>query len=79
MTCCKHFLIINIEILNPKAQKLINDLADLQLIRINSNDAKKDLLKFLENKRKIKTDISSDEISKEVEIVRTKRYAKKKA
>ena len=70
---------LNIEILNPKAQKLINDLADLQLIRINSNDAKKDLLKFLENKRKIKTDISSDEISKEVEIVRTKRYAKKKA
>jgi hypothetical protein len=70
---------LNIEILNPKAQKLINDLADLQLIRINSNDAKKDLLKFLENKRKVKTDISSDEISKEVEIVRTKRYAKKKA
>lgn len=69
---------INIEILNPKAQKLIDDLADLKLIKINTNDAKKDLLKFLEKKRKAKAGISANEILKEVEVVRTKRYAKKK-
>ncbi|UPT68846.1 MAG: putative toxin-antitoxin system toxin component, PIN family [Sphingobacteriales bacterium JAD_PAG50586_3] len=69
---------INIEILNPKAQKLLNDLADLQLIRINSNDAKKDLLRFLESKRKVKPEISFDDVAKEVDAVRTKRYAKRK-
>lgn len=68
----------NIEILNPKAQKLLQGLADLQLIKITSNDAKAELLKFLEAKRKKKPEISYEEISKEVEIVRAKRYAKKK-
>jgi hypothetical protein len=67
---------MRIDILNPKAEKLLKDLADLNLIAIQ--DASKNgfaaVLKKLRSKAKSAPAL--DEITKEVELVRTKRYAK---
>lgn len=66
---------IRIEILNPKALNLLQDLADLDLIKIN-----KDKSEFLNLVRRIREnceeEISMEEITREVEEVRAKRYAK---
>jgi hypothetical protein len=66
---------MNIQILNPKAKKLLQDLADLNLIAIKdeSQDAFMATVKKLRAK---KSKISIDEITKEVEAVRNKRYGK---
>ncbi|MEH6408296.1 MAG: hypothetical protein V7767_13535 [Leeuwenhoekiella sp.] len=67
---------IKIDILNPKAKNLLQDLADLNLIKINQ-DKKTDfstLLKKLRSNSKEK--ISIDDITKEVETVRKKRFEK---
>lgn len=66
---------MNIEILNPKAKKLLQNLADMNLIAIK--DKKRDL--FMDTVRKLrakKANLTLDEITKEVEAVRSKRYAK---
>ena len=71
---------ITIEIVNPKARQLIEDLADLKLITISNsttsinNDLKKILAKLRSNSESTPT---LEEISREVESVRAKRYAKK--
>lgn len=71
---------LQIEILNPKAKKLIEDLAALDLISIvPKSDSKVDFFKMLEKVRTKGSDISLEEITKEVEAVRAKRYAKKGA
>lgn len=66
---------LNIEILNPKAKKLLQDLADLKLISISENTPNSfyNVVKKLRSK---KARISFDEITKEVENVRAKRYGK---
>jgi len=67
---------IRIDIINPKAKRLLKDLADLKLIRINK-DVKSEfssLIKKLRNKSS--KDLSLDEITKEVESVRKSRYEK---
>ena len=68
---------IRIEILNPKASKLLKDLADLNLIAIQDSPKVgfKGVLKRLRSKSKLAP--SLDDISKEVELIRTKRYEKK--
>lgn len=66
---------MNIEILNPKAKKLLQNLADLNLIAIK--DSGQD--PFFSTVRKLrakKSKISLNEITKEVEAVRSKRYDK---
>ncbi len=66
---------MNIEILNPKAKKLLQNLADLNLIAIKDNKQNA----FFTTIRKLrakKSKISFDEITKEVEAVRRKRYDK---
>lgn len=66
---------MNIEILNPKAKKLLVDLAALRLISISENKTNP----FIDAIKKIrakKANISLAEITKEVESVRTKRYGK---
>ena len=68
---------IQVDILNPKAEKILKELADLNLISIKS--AKGD--NFLKIVNRIRTKarrnpISLEEITKEVELVRQKRYAK---
>jgi hypothetical protein len=68
---------IQVDILNPKAEKILKELADLNLIAIKS--AKTDNFLNVVNKirRKAKRNpISLQEVTKEVESVRQKRYAK---
>lgn len=68
---------IRIDIINPKAKKLLKDLADLNLIKINKEKNKSDLSILLKKIReKSKDEISLDEITKEVEQVRKSRYEK---
>jgi hypothetical protein len=66
---------MRIDILNPKAVRLLKDLADQNLISIQ--DASKNgfatVLKKLRSKSKSAP--SFDEITSEVELVRSKRYA----
>lgn len=71
---------LQVDILNPKAGKLLQDLADLNLIAITELKSDDGFLKVIRKIRsKAKKDpISLEEITKEVEAVRTKRYAKAK-
>jgi hypothetical protein len=68
---------IRVDILNPKAVKLLQDLADLNLIAIQETPKSNGFSTVL-NKLRLKnvSAPSLDEITKEVELVRAKRYAK---
>jgi hypothetical protein len=70
---------LQVDILNPKAKKLLQNLADLNLISIKGT--KED--GFLRIIKKLRAKASSnppsfEEITNEVESVRAKRYAKEK-
>ncbi len=67
---------ITVNILNPKAAKLLKDLADLNLIAIQdtSKNGFASILKKLRSKAKSAPTL--EEITNEVELVRSKRYAK---
>jgi hypothetical protein len=69
-----------VDILDPKATKLLQDLADLNLISIRQ-DSEDSFLKVVSRLRKkaLSNLPSLKEITKEVEVVRAKRYAQKKA
>lgn len=64
-----------IDILNPKAKRLLQNLADLNLIRIkkkrDKTEFKRLLVRLRENTEESPT---LDEITKEVESVRKSRY-----
>lgn len=67
---------LQIEILNPKAAKLLQDLADLDLISIKQpieNGFAKILEKLRSNANTVPT---SEEITQEVELVRQIKYGK---
>jgi len=67
---------IKVDILNPKARKLLKDLADLNLIAIRKS-AKSDFSEVLQKLRSKSTTVPSpDEIANEVETVRSRRYNK---
>lgn len=68
---------IRIDILNPKAKSILNNLADLELIRIKKEKGKSEFKELLE-KLRIDSDnsLSLDEITAEVEAVRKARYEK---
>ena len=68
---------IRIDIVNPKAKKIIKELADLNLIAIRDKDPIKSFQKLLSKLRDKRGAISLDEITKEVELVRRKRHGKK--
>ncbi|HVA97824.1 MAG TPA: hypothetical protein VNG53_02935 [Bacteroidia bacterium] len=70
---------LTIEIINPKAKRLIKDLADMKLIHISkSNNQLADFKKILTKLRSNSDSIPSlEDITKEVEQVRAKRYAAK--
>ncbi len=68
---------LRIDIVNPKAKKIINELADLNLISIRDKDPIKSFQKILLKLRTKTKTVSLEEITKEVELVRTKRYGKK--
>lgn len=67
---------IRIEILNPKARKLLNNLAELKLIKISDSSDRKNEFKKLLDKLRAKSDNapSLEDIEKEVETVRKARY-----
>ncbi len=63
---------IQVDILNPKAKKLLRNLADLNLIKINKARSNTDFTELLQKLRaKTKDEISLDEITNEVEQVRS--------
>ncbi len=70
---------LQVDILNPKAGELLKNLADLNLIAIQDTNNNG----FLKVVNKLRTKAknnppSIEDITKEVEIVRAKRYAKSK-
>ena len=65
---------LRIEIVNPKAKRLLKDLADLNLITIDKMDDIKLEFKNLLSKLRSDTVPSIEEITREVEIVRSSRY-----
>ena len=70
---------LEIDILNPKAKKLLKDLEDLQLISIKKQ--RKDDFIIVVKRIRAKTakyPITLEEITREVEEVRSNRYGLKK-
>ncbi len=68
---------IRIEILNPKAKNLIKNLADMDLIRIKTENVKSEFVELLARLRMHSDNVPSlKEITKEVESVRKARYEK---
>ncbi|HEV8515466.1 MAG TPA: hypothetical protein VGQ59_19415 [Cyclobacteriaceae bacterium] len=68
---------MRIDIVNPKAKKIIKELAALDLINIRDKNPIKSFEKLLAKLRTKEKEISMEEITKEVELVRAKRYGKK--
>jgi hypothetical protein len=70
---------LEIDILNPKAKKLLKDLEDLELISIRkqTKNGFMDVVKRIRSKA-AKYPINLDEITQEVEEARMKRYGLKK-
>ena len=68
---------LKIEILNPKALQLIKGMQDLKLIKV-SDEPVSALKAYLKKMRRNSSTVPSiEEITKIVEDVRAKRYAKK--
>ena len=70
-----------IDILNPKAGKLLKDLAEMKLISITEMQSTDPFLTVVKRLRK-KAALNPptlEEITRQVETVRAKRYAKRKA
>ncbi|MBX2934455.1 MAG: hypothetical protein KF825_09425 [Ferruginibacter sp.] len=68
---------LKIEILNPKALQLIKGMQDLKLIKV-SDEPVSSLKSYLKKMRQSASDVPSlDAITKIVDEVRAKRYAKK--
>ncbi|RCW19581.1 MULTISPECIES: hypothetical protein [Marinilabiliaceae] len=68
---------LRIDIINPKAKRLIKDLADMKLIKIRKEKTKSEFSELLEKLRSQSENAPSlDEITKEVESVRASRYEK---
>lgn len=68
---------VRIDILNPKAKKLLKNLADLDLIKINKEEERSDFTAQLKKLRSKSNDaLPIEEITKEVEAVRRARYEK---
>ncbi|MDD3130301.1 MAG: hypothetical protein RBR47_03965 [Bacteroidales bacterium] len=68
---------LRIEIINPKAKRLLKNLADLELIRIKKEQVKSDFSELLTKFRNQSEEAPSlEEITKEVESVRKARYEK---
>lgn len=70
--------VLTIDILNPKAEMLLENLADLQLIAIKSKKNNPFLQVVERLRKKNEENIPSlEEITNEVEKVRAKRYERK--
>jgi hypothetical protein len=70
---------LQIDILNPKATKLLRNLADLHLISIKDKQEDEFMKVVVKLRKKASSETPNlDQITKEVEFVRAKRYAEKK-
>jgi len=67
---------VRIEIINPKAKKLLEDLAALDLIRITPTESKEAFFALVSTLRSKNADLSLDEIKAEVEAVRRENFGK---
>jgi len=68
---------VRIDILNPKAKTLLEDLANLDLIRIKKDKPENSFSEVLKKFRSKSDEAPSlEEITKEVEAVRKARYEK---
>jgi len=68
---------IQVNVLNPKAYKLLQDLAELELISLEENDQSGFLKTVSSLREKASTSpISLEEITEETEAVRNERYNK---
>ena len=66
---------LNVQIINPKAKALLLNLEEMNLIRI---EVKPMLSEILAKLRRNETEVpTSEEITKEVELVRQKQYEAK--
>ena len=68
---------LTIDLINPKAKKLLKDLMDLKLINIRKTETKsklKDLLVKISSEKEIQ--MSMEEITAEVKAYRKEKYAK---
>ncbi len=66
-----------IEILDPKAKRLLEDLASMNLITVQPLEPRKAFKRLVEKLRSTNGDTPSlDEITAEVEAVRTERHAR---
>ena len=70
-----------VDIIDPKASKLLQDLADMKVIAIRNvpDSSFMDLVKKLRRKAKEINEPSLEDITSEIESIRTKRYAQKRA
>ena len=70
-----------VDILNPKADRLLKDLADMDLIAIKqaTSDGFMEVIERLRSKAEQLGSPTMEEITQEVEIVRAERYARRKA
>ena len=70
---------VQVDILNPKAGRLLQDLADMNLISIKDVTSDSFLKVVAQLRKKAqKNPPTLEQITKEVERVRAKRYAKEK-
>jgi hypothetical protein len=67
---------MRIDILNPKVVKLLKNLADLNLLAIQDTSKNGFATGLKKLRLKAKSASSLNEITKEVELVKAKRYAK---
>ena len=66
---------LNVQIINPKAKSLLLNLAEMNLIRV---EAKPVLSEIMAKLRRNETEVPSlEDITKEVELTRQKRYEAK--
>jgi hypothetical protein len=70
-----------VDIIDPKADRLLKDLADMNLIAIKQtdNDGFMQVIERLRSKSERLGPPTMEEITEEVETVRAERYARRKA
>jgi hypothetical protein len=67
---------MQVDILNPKAERILKDLAALNLIAIKKSSENEFATVLKKLRSKAESAPTLEEITKEVELVRAKRYAK---
>jgi hypothetical protein len=68
---------LSIDVINPKARNILNNLEDLNLIKINFDNQANEFQNLLSKLRsKGIAPLSDEEIQAEVKIVRKQRYGK---